>query len=179
MLMILTAHKKAYESPRFDHLLSTFEFVSTEALAHAKVDAVQAYFQPSEHGYLKRKSLDRVNKMAMSIRLVGPLVLSPDLVPQARLRQAVEAMQAMGAFASCKAREALIDVVQAARLDLDSHGARDCQLHYTSFAQAMELLESLARCSLHMQCVDNGDGSRSYIMDVCPQDVQNAIALLI
>jgi hypothetical protein len=179
MLMMLNAHKKAYESPRFDKLLSSFEFVSTEALANAKIDAVQAYFQPSEHPYLKRKSLDRVNKMALSIRLMGPLLLSPDLVPQARLQQSVEAMQALGAFASYKARETLIQVVQDACQDLDSHSARECLLHFSLFAQAMELLEGLARFSLHMQCVDNGDGTRSYIMDVCPQDVQNAIALII
>ena len=59
----------------------------------AEIDGNKSYFQPCDHPYLTDNGLHRVNKLAIQMRLVGALLLVPDLSDAARLRSAVDSMR--------------------------------------------------------------------------------------
>jgi hypothetical protein len=83
---------KEYDAPQFSVLLSVYEYETCEKRMLAEIDANKSYFQPCDHAYLKHIGIHRVNKLAMQMRLVGALLLTPELSDETRLRVAVDSM---------------------------------------------------------------------------------------
>jgi len=167
-----------FESPNFDELLKRwFPLLAPHPLMNAKIDAIKSYFTPMDHAYLCDKRMDRINKGAMWMRLVGPLIMMSEVEGKTRIASAVQAMKEMGAFSSYKARAILLEITEEGREHLDSFGAKKCHLDQAIWVQAMQVLEYLVRQSMGLERIEE-NGFSYYVLTINEQDVENQIEWL-